>query len=157
MADEDYDALAPYSELLRNATRAQKLAMYAKLDPRRYAQELGREVMPKREIPEYDDGPRMLEDMEMLKKLHRQEEAPVATATRRHPYANELSRRVTHPDGFVEFDEEVFPDPERDQIMGDTWQALRRAASKNAMAEREEAERRGRQDPNPTLGPSMTE
>ena len=83
-------------------------------------------------IPDYDDGPRTLEDMEMMERLAEQEAAPVAPTTRR-PYPNEMSRTVTHPDGFVEFDEEVFPDPERDQIMADTMRAFREAAAKRAM------------------------
>jgi len=83
-------------------------------------------------IPDYDDGPRTLEDMEMMEKLHQQEAAPVAPTTQR-PYPNEMSRTVTNPDGFVEFDEEVFPDPERDQIMADTMRALREAVAKRTM------------------------
>lgn len=84
------------------------------------------------EIPDYDDGPRTLEDMEFLERLHEQEARPAST-TRRRAYPNEMSRTITHPDGFVEFDEEVFPDPERDQIMAETIKALRKAAAKRAM------------------------
>lgn len=106
-------------------------------------------------IPEYDDGPRTLEDMEMLEKLHQQEEAPVAPTTRR-PYPNKMNRTITHPDGFVEFDQHVFEDPERDEIMGNTWQALRRLSTKRAF-EQEEAKRRGAKPNYSSLGVSIKE
>jgi hypothetical protein len=78
------------------------------------------------EIPDYDDpGP---DDYEHIMQQKKRQSVP----TTQRPYPNEMSRTVTHPDGFVEFDEEVFPDPERDQIMADTMRALREAVAKRA-------------------------
>ena len=81
------------------------------------------------EIPDYDDpGP---DDYEYIMRQRDEVKRTAKSPTR--PYPNEMSRRVTHPDGFVEFDEEVFPDPERDQIMANTWRAMREAAAKRAL------------------------
>ena len=84
--------------------------------------------------------------------------APEPKAIQSDPNAvprGELSRTITHPDGFMEFDQEVLPDPERDRV-GGNFRAFREGVAKLAF-EKEEAKRRGKQDPAPTLGPSMTE
>ena len=107
-----------------------------------------------------DDGTMLTpeEAREMLTEYQKSQDAEEASTpeTSSRQYPNKMNRTITHPDGFVEFDQHVFEDPERDKIMGNTWQALRRLSAKRAF-EQEEAKRKGRQDPASTLGPSMTE
>jgi len=108
-------------------------------------------------MPEATDEERAF-NLEQIKDTMQQiedtEEAPTPETSSRQ-YPNELSRTVTRPDGFVEFDEEVFPDPERDRV-GGNFRAFREGVARRAL-EKEEAKRKGKQDPASTLGPSMTE
>ena len=112
-----------------------------------------------RAFPEATDEERAFsleQARQTMEELHsKMKEAKLKPSSSQYP--NELSRTVTQPDGFVEFDEEVFPDPERDKIMGDTFRALREASAKRAMAKQKEASRKGKQDTTSTLGPTFQE
>ena len=85
----DYDDLSPH-DMLEQAVRAQRLAMFEEIQKRK----------TRSQIPDYDDGPRTLEDHDAvereLNRIYSSEEfnEVPATSTRRHPYPNALSRRV---------------------------------------------------------------